>query len=72
MTLCGLRAAVDSAPTPNATSPMQLWNKSILNPRNQARSASSGGGADLEFISKEIDAEDVGATIPCGLQLPWI
>ncbi len=58
---------MDSAPTPNATSLMQLRNQSIPNPRNQARSASSRGGADYDSICKEIDAEDVGATPPCGL-----
>ena len=47
---------------------MQLWNQSIPNPRNQARSSSSGGGADFDSISKVIDAEDVGATTPCGLR----
>ncbi len=61
-TLCGLLAAMDAAPTPNATSPMKLWNQSIPNPRNQARSASSGGGALLDSISKEFDVEDVWAT----------
>ena len=40
---------------------------SILNPRNQARSASSKGGAVSDSICKEIDAEDVGAMTPCGL-----
>ncbi len=60
MTLCGLLAAMDSAPTPDATSPMQLWNPSIPNPRNQARSASSGGRADSDSICKRIDADDVG------------
>ena len=48
---------MDSAPTPKATSPMQLWNPSIPNPRNQARSASD----DSDSICKETDAEDVGA-----------
>ncbi len=69
-TPCGLRAAIDSARTPKATSPVHLWNLSIPNPRNQARSASSGGGADSDSdsISKEIDAEDVGAMTLCGLQ----
>ncbi len=58
MTLCGLPAAMDSAPTPNATSPIELWNQ--LNP------ARLGGGADLDSICKEIDAEDVEATTPRG------
>ncbi len=58
---------MDSAPTPKAISPMQLWNSSIPNPRNQARLASSGEGADSDSICKEIDAEDVGATTPCDL-----
>ncbi len=46
---------------------MQLWNPSIPIPRSQARSASSGGGANLDSICKAIDAEYVGATSPCGL-----
>ncbi len=61
-----LLVAMNSTPTQKATSPMQLWNLSIPNSRNQARSASSGGGADSDPISKEIDAEDVEATTPCG------
>ncbi len=64
-TLRGRLAAMDSAPTPNATSPMQLWNQSILNPRNQARSASLGGGVDSDAICKDIDAEDIRATTLC-------
>ncbi len=58
---CGWLAVVDSAPTPNATLPMQLWNQSIPKPRNQARSASSGGGTDSNPICKEIDVEDAGS-----------
>ncbi len=33
----------------------------------QARSASSGGGADSDSICKETDVEDVGVVTPCGL-----
>ncbi len=47
MTPCGLSAAMDSASTPNVTSPMKLLNQSIPNPRNPARSAQLGGGADI-------------------------
>ncbi len=47
---------------------MQLLNQLITNRRNQAKSADSGGGADLDSICEEIDAEDVGATTWCGLQ----
>ncbi len=50
----------------DATSLMQLLNQSILNPRNQPRSASSGGGADSDSICKEIEAEDVRAMTPSG------
>ncbi len=56
---------MDSAPTHKATSPMQLWNQLIPNLRNQVRSASLGGG-DFDSVSKEIDAENVGAMTPCG------
>ncbi len=44
-----------------------LWNQSISNPRNQARSASLGKGADSDSVCKEIDVEDVGAMTLCGL-----
>ncbi len=66
LTPYGLLAAIDSAPTPEATFLMQLWNQSIPNPKNQARSAMSGGGADSDSICKEIDATDVRAMTPCG------
>ncbi len=65
-TLCGQLATMDSAPSPNATSPIQLWNQSVPNPRNQARSASSGGGTDSDSVCKDIDAENVGAVTLCG------
>ncbi len=45
---------------------MKIWNQLIPNPRNQARSASSGEGDDSDSISKEIDAEDEGAMTLCG------
>ncbi len=68
MTPCGRLAAMDSACNfSNATSLMHLWNQSIPSPINQARPASSGGGADLDSICKEIDAEDVGVMTLCGL-----
>ncbi len=47
MTPCGKPDAMDSAHTPNTTSPMQLWNQSISSPRNQSRSAGLGEGADI-------------------------
>ncbi len=65
-TPCGRLAAMDSAPTPNTTSPMHVWNQLIPNPINPARSAKSGGGADSHSICKDIDTEDVGAMTPCG------
>ncbi len=43
---------------------MVLWLKLKnfnFESKNQARSARLGGGADLDSICKEIDAEDVGA-----------
>ncbi len=54
VTACGQPAAMDSTPTPNETSLMQLLNQSIPNPRNQARSASLGGGADSDSVCKPI------------------
>ncbi len=61
---CDQLAAMDSASTPKATPPMTLQNCSIPNPRNQARSANLGGGADSDSKYEDINAEDVGATTP--------
>ncbi len=52
MTPCGQLATMDSDPTPNVSSPLQLWNQSIQNPRNQARSTSLGEGADSDSVCK--------------------
>ncbi len=57
---------MESAPTLNAASPMKLQNQSILNPGNQARSGSLGGGADYDSDSKDINIKDVGAMTPYG------
>ncbi len=46
MALYDRLASMDLALTPNAHFLMQLCNQSILNPRNQARSARSGVGDD--------------------------
>ncbi len=51
-TPCGRPADMDLSPPLNATSSMKLWNQSILNPRYQARSASSGGVSDSDSISE--------------------
>ncbi len=37
MTPFGRLSAMDSAPTSNATSPMQLWNQLIPNPKNPSK-----------------------------------
>ncbi len=65
-TLCGKPTAMNSAPTPNATSPMPLWNQSISNTRNKARSESLGEKADSNAICKDNNAEDLGAATLCG------
>ncbi len=51
--------------TPNTTSLMKLLDQSIPNPRNQARSANLGQGADFDCVCKDIHAKDVGAMTRC-------
>ncbi len=61
MTLCGPLAAMDSVPTPNATSPMQPGIKQF-----QTQEIKQDLQVWEDELIQEIDAEDVGPMTPFG------